>query len=152
MDRPVAVIQRDDQCDEPREHERVLEAALGERGQEFDAFALLETMRATNDARTAHGEELAERLADGVLAREMRQAANHPRAYRGTTHISVIDSDGNAAAASLSNGEGNGFIVGKYGFMLNNMLGEEDLMPEGLGHWRAGTRLSSMTKTCFGTL
>ena len=57
----------------------------------------------------------------------MREAARHPQAYRGTTHVSVIDADGNAAAVSLSNGEGNGYIVGKFGFMLNNMLGEEDL-------------------------
>ncbi len=28
--------------------------------------------------------------------------------------------------------------------MLNNMLGEEDLTPEGLGNWREGVRLSSM--------
>jgi gamma-glutamyltranspeptidase/glutathione hydrolase len=74
----------------------------------------------------------------------MRAAARHPAARRGTTHISVIDRDGKAAAASLSNGEGNGFIVGKLGFMLNNMLGEEDLTPEGLGRWREGVRLSSM--------
>ena len=67
---------------------------------------------ATNEARAAHGEGLAERLAGGVLANEMREAARHPQAYRGTTHISVIDADGNAAAVSLSNGEGNGFIVG----------------------------------------
>ena len=46
--------------------------------------------------------------------------------------------------SSLSNGEGNGFIVGNFGFMLNNMLGEEDLTPDGLGNWREGVRLSSM--------
>ena len=74
----------------------------------------------------------------------MRAASRHPAAYRGTTHISVIDRDGNAAAASLSNGEGNGSIVGNFGFMLNNMLGEEDLAPGGLGAWREGVRLSSM--------
>ena len=74
----------------------------------------------------------------------MRAASRHPAAYRGTTHISVIDRDGNAAAASLSNGEGNGSIVGNFGFMLNNMLGEEDLTPDGLGKWRVATRLSSM--------
>ena len=119
-------------------------AALAERGRALDSFALMAAMAATNDARTAHGEELAQRLANGVLAREMRQAARYPQAHRGTTHISVIDAEGNAAAASLSNGEGNGFIVGKFGFMLNNMLGEEDLAPEGLGHWREGVRLSSM--------
>ncbi len=75
---------------------------------------------------------------------EIRKAARHPPAYRGTTHISVIDADGNAAAVSLSNGEGNGFIVGRHGFMLNNMLGEEDLSRGSLDDWREGTRLSSM--------
>ena len=72
------------------------------------------------------------------------QAARHPAAYRGTTHVSVIDAEGNAAAISLSNGEGNGYLVGKFGFMLNNMLGEEDIASGALGDWRAGTRLSSM--------
>jgi gamma-glutamyltranspeptidase/glutathione hydrolase len=119
-------------------------ARIAERDRRLDAFALLEAMDATNEARAAHGDGLAERLANGMLARELRDAAGHPPAYRGTTHISVIDASGNAAAASLSNGEGNGFIVGKFGFMLNNMLGEEDLMPEGLGRWREGVRLSSM--------
>ena len=54
--------------------------------------------------------------------------------------MSVIDAEGNAAAVSLSNGEGNGFIVGKFGFMLNNMLGEEDLAsgrPRGLARRHA---------------
>ena len=89
-------------------------------------------MEATNAARASHGDGLAAKLADGVLARSMRAASRHPVAYRGTTHISVIDPEGNAASASLSNGEGNGTIVGQFGFMLNNMLGEEDLAPGGL--------------------
>ncbi len=72
----------------------------------------------------------------------MRAAARHPAAVRGTTHISVIDSDGNVASTSLSNGEGSGYVVGDFGFMLNNMLGEEDVAPGGV--WREGTRLSSM--------
>jgi gamma-glutamyltranspeptidase/glutathione hydrolase len=79
-----------------------------------------------------------------VLARELREAKRHPQAYRGTTHVSVIDAGGNAASVSLSNGEGNGYIVGNFGFMLNNMLGEEDLAAGGLHAWREGTRLSSM--------
>jgi gamma-glutamyltranspeptidase/glutathione hydrolase len=118
--------------------------ALADAGRTLDAFALREAMEATNEARAAHGDGLAAKLADGVLAKRMREAARHPAAYRGTTHVSVIDRDGNAAAASLSNGEGNGSIVGGFGFMLNNMLGEEDLSPEGLGTWRVATRLSSM--------
>ena len=117
--------------------------ALADAGRALDATALKEVMEATNEARAAHGEGLAAKLADG-LAKNMREAAQHPPAHRGTTHVSVIDRDGNAASASLSNGEGNGSIVGRFGFMLNNMLGEEDLSPGGLGKWRQGVRLSSM--------
>jgi gamma-glutamyltranspeptidase/glutathione hydrolase len=118
--------------------------ALQEGGGKLDAIALKRAMEATNDARTTHGEGLASRLAGGVLARELRAAKRHPQAYRGTTHVSVIDADGNAASVSLSNGEGNGTLVGNFGFMLNNMLGEEDLAAGGLHAWREGTRLSSM--------
>jgi len=117
---------------------------LAEHGAALDAFALKRAMEVTNAARATHKEKLAERLAGGVLAKEMRDAVRHPTAYRGTTHVSVIDADGNAASVSLSNGEGNGFIVGKFGFMLNNMLGEEDLASDGLDSWREGVRLSSM--------
>jgi gamma-glutamyltranspeptidase/glutathione hydrolase len=118
--------------------------ALAEAGIAIDAEALHTAMTATNAARDRHGDGLAERLAGGMLAQEIRAAAQHPSAYRGTTHISVIDADGNAAAVSLSNGEGSGFIVGHHGFMLNNMLGEEDLLSGSLGGWREGVRLSSM--------
>ena len=118
--------------------------ALQEAGGKVDALALKRAMEATNEARMMHGESLASRLAGGVLVRELREAQRHPQAYRGTTHVSVIDEEGNAAAVSLSNGEGNGYIVGNFGFMLNNMLGEEDLSAGGLDGWREGTRLSSM--------
>ncbi|MDQ0325324.1 gamma-glutamyltranspeptidase/glutathione hydrolase [Rhodopseudomonas julia] len=63
---------------------------------------------------------------------------------RGTTHVSVVDSAGMAAAATVSNGEGNGRMVPGMGFMLNNMLGEEDLNPKGFHACEAGMRLSSM--------
>ncbi len=118
--------------------------ALAEHGRAIDALALRAAMEATNAARATHGEGLAQRLTGGALTKEMREAARNPAAYRGTTHVSVIDAEGNAASVSLSNGEGNGYIVGKFGFMLNNMLGEEDLSPCGLGQWREGVRLSSM--------
>jgi gamma-glutamyltranspeptidase/glutathione hydrolase len=62
---------------------------------------------------------------------------------RGTTHISVIDGEGNAASATVSNGEGNGYVAGGFGFMLNNMLGEEDLNPGGFHRWQPGRRLAS---------
>ncbi len=86
--------------------------ALADAGRTLDALALKDAMQATNEARASHGEGLAAKLAGGVLAKRMREAARHPAATRGTTHVSVIDRDGNAASASLSNGEGNGSIVG----------------------------------------
>jgi gamma-glutamyltranspeptidase / glutathione hydrolase len=118
--------------------------ALAESGRAIDAHALRQAMEATNQARASHGEGLAERLASGVLAKELRAAQRHRPAYRGTTQVSVIDGDSNAASVSVSNGEGDGFILGRFGFMLNNMLGEEDISSGRLDAWREGRRLSSM--------
>jgi gamma-glutamyltranspeptidase/glutathione hydrolase len=63
---------------------------------------------------------------------------------RGTTHISIADAAGNMAAMSLSNGEGCGAVVPGTGFMLNNMLGEEDINPTGFGRWQENQRMASM--------
>ena len=101
-------------------------------------------MIATNEMRGAHGNQFAAKLAAGALAEQIAASVAGPQAYRGTTHISVIDAEGNAAAVSLSNGEGNGFIVGNHGFMLNNMLGEEDVVDGEPGQFREGVRMSSM--------
>ena len=45
---------------------------------------------------------------------------------------------------TVSNGEGNGELIDGYGFMLNNILGEDDVNPAGLSNWPTDTRLSSM--------
>jgi gamma-glutamyltranspeptidase/glutathione hydrolase len=60
----------------------------------------------------------------------------------GTTHISAVDSDGNAAALSSSTGSGSGVIVPGTGIQLNNMLGEYDLVAPGPA--APGRRLTSM--------
>ena len=65
-------------------------------------------------------------------------------ARRGTTHISVVDRHGAAASLTVSNGEGCGAVDPALGFMLNNMLGEEDLNPDGIGAWRPASRMASM--------
>lgn len=65
-------------------------------------------------------------------------------ASRGTTHISVADADGNLASLTLSNGEGSSYVLPGSGIMLNNMLGEEDLNPDGFHRMPAGVRLASM--------
>ncbi len=67
-----------------------------------------------------------------------------PPAWRGTTHVSVVDGEGNAVAMTVSNGEGNGHFLPDAGFMPNNMLGEADVNPAGLGNWPEDARLSSM--------
>jgi gamma-glutamyltranspeptidase/glutathione hydrolase len=61
----------------------------------------------------------------------------------GTTHISVADARGNAAALSVSTGSGSGVIVPGTGIHLNNMLGEFDLAVAG-GSTRPGARFTSM--------
>lgn len=86
----------------------------------------------------------AEWLAEGFLAPYAEVLASPLLRSRGTTHISVIDADGNAASATVSNGEGNGAIVPGTGMMLNNMLGEDDVNPDGLEAWPLDQRLSSM--------
>ncbi|MFN0262326.1 gamma-glutamyltransferase [Tepidamorphus sp. 3E244] len=70
---------------------------------------------------------------------------------RGTTHVSVADDRGEAVAVTVSNGEGNGRIVPGCGFMINNMLGEEDVNPRGFHAWEPGERLSSMMAPSVGT-
>ncbi len=61
-----------------------------------------------------------------------------------TTHISVIDSEGNAASVTNSNGEGSSYVIPGTGIMLNNMLGEADLNPLGFHQWQCDRRISSM--------
>jgi gamma-glutamyltranspeptidase/glutathione hydrolase len=69
---------------------------------------------------------------------------DHPMASRGTTHISVADEEGNLASLTLSNGEGCAYVLPGTGIMLNNMLGEEDLSPDGFHRWQPGRRMASM--------
>ncbi len=63
---------------------------------------------------------------------------------RGTTHISISDKKGNCASMTCSNGEGAGYFAPGTGIMLNNMMGEDDLHPEGFHSSPSGQRVSSM--------
>jgi gamma-glutamyltranspeptidase/glutathione hydrolase len=66
------------------------------------------------------------------------------RFSRGTTQVSVCDAQGNAASMTLSNGEGSGYMIPGTGIMLNNMMGEDDLHPEGFHAAPPGERVASM--------
>lgn len=87
-----------------------------------------------------------ERLVSAHTLDDRARALRHgyesapPLAVAGTTHISVIDADGNAAALSSTLGSGSGVFRG--GTQLNNMLGELDVI--GVGPRAPGERLPSM--------
>ncbi|MFC1843765.1 gamma-glutamyltransferase family protein [Thermodesulfobacteriota bacterium] len=87
-----------------------------------------------------------ERLREkGVNAQAMEKSGEILRQFsRGTTHISVADAEGNVASMTCSNGEGSGYFVPGTGIMLNNMMGEDDLHPEGFHSSPPGQRVSSM--------
>jgi gamma-glutamyltranspeptidase / glutathione hydrolase len=65
-------------------------------------------------------------------AMEAQEAARYADDAGGTTHISVVDSEGNAASLSCSLGSSSGIVIPGTGIHLNNMLGES--------HLRAGDR------------
>jgi gamma-glutamyltranspeptidase/glutathione hydrolase len=100
-------------------------------------------MEQTNLARNA-GPADERLLEEDWVMRYRRTLKGRPLAARGTTQISVLDAQGNAASLTLSNGEGCGEVLPGTGIMLNNMLGEEDLNPEGFHRWREDVRVSSM--------
>ena len=87
-----------------------------------------------------------ERLREkGINAKAMEKSGERLRQFsRGTTHISVADAEGNVASMTCSNGEGSGYFVPGTGIMLNNMMGEDDLHPEGFHSSPPGQRVSSM--------
>ncbi len=111
---------------------------------------LARVMALTNQARVESGLNACpfgggETLLDAAfLERYRTEVLGKPKAHRGTTHISVIDRDGNAASLTVSNGEGSGYIAPNTGVVFNNMLGEEDINPEGFHLWPEDTRMSSM--------
>ncbi len=72
------------------------------------------------------------------------EQAIRPCFSRGTTHVSVCDREGNMASMTTSNGEGSGCFVPGTGIMLNNMMGEDDLHPEGFHSSPPGIRVGSM--------
>ena len=61
-----------------------------------------------------------------------------------TTQISIVDDKGNALSTTVSNGEGSGYTIPGTGILLNNMLGESALLPNGFHSWSENKRLSSM--------
>jgi len=116
-----------------------------------DLIPLAWTMELTNKARAdamakeADWSQAAAQFLDPeFLEIYRRDIASRASALRGTTHLNVVDAQGNVAGLSLSTGEGSGHILSGTGIMLNNMLGEEDLSPQGFHRIPQNQRMSSM--------
>lgn len=130
----------------------------GQWGGAAHAMALARAMKASSLVRREHGLEagLDDDTAAAILSPQhlasWRDLLGGGRlATRGTTHISVADADGNLASLTLSNGEGSAYVLPRSGIMMNNMLGEEDLNPDGFHRRPPGVRLASMmTPTMAG--
>ena len=100
---------------------------------------LYDTYTYTNDLHK-NPEKLQRKLAEYGLSSAIAETGKRGS----TTHFSIADEYGNAIAVTSSNGEGNGYIIPNTDIMMNNMLGEAALLPNGFHSWQQNTRLSSM--------
>lgn len=73
-----------------------------------------------------------------------RTVTNLNKKWGSTSHFNIVDKAGNAINITMSNGEGCGYMVEGTNIMLNNMLGETSLLPNGFHSWTEDTRLASM--------
>jgi gamma-glutamyltranspeptidase/glutathione hydrolase len=124
---------------------------------------LAETARLTHEARRRdlpqtflEPRQWAAWLSDDALRdaqRDLRRSAAdgpgpfrgaEPRSPRNTTHVSALDGDGLAVAITTTPGETGGYSIGETGILMNNVLGEEDLNPDGFHTFPPGGQLSSM--------
>jgi gamma-glutamyltranspeptidase/glutathione hydrolase len=130
---------------------------LPPRGRPESLARLAEAMREAARARGGNfigelyrGGAAGRMLADARIAESVEHIRSSTPALAleragspSTTHISVVDGNGNAASLSASTGCGSGFVVPGTGIQLNNMLGEPDLNVPGRVP-RTGARLTSM--------
>ena len=114
----------------------------GDGEQLARAVALMQEVEKIREAGVTTPQLLQAFLEDGTI---LSHSAETIRLFsRGTTHISIADREGNCAAMTCSNGEGSGYFAPGTGIMLNNMMGEDDLHPEGFHSSPPGVRVGSM--------
>ena len=117
-------------------------------GRPGDTRAVAEAIASTNRARDEEflagltSEDFARRfLAEDVLDSVAGEIASR---LGSTTHLTVMDGQGACASVTCSNGSCSGVVVPGTGIHLNNMLGEEDLNPQGFHRHAPGGRVPSM--------
>lgn len=112
-------------------------AANGVRGSEFDGHLY------GGDLVRWLSSESMQRRGDELLAAAVDGSAPPSSRLGSTTHLSVVDAGGMAMSMTTTTGCGSGEFVGRTGIHLNNMMGEEDLVP--VEHELSpGERLTSM--------
>ncbi|MDN5212408.1 gamma-glutamyltransferase [Fulvivirgaceae bacterium BMA12] len=108
---------------------------------------MLLSNRARADKLDGHGykdDVLAQFLSDDHLRLFGDELLKNKRTPGNTTHVTVVDNEYNIATVTTSFGEGSGYTVPGTNIMLNNMLGEEDLNPQGFHRWPENQRITSM--------
>lgn len=98
----------------------------------------------TDDRLAELAAEASHDLTGGELVDPGGVTTARPAGLGSTTHISVLDDRGGAAALTASLGIGSGDLAGATGVFANNMLGESDLSPLGPFAVAPGHRLTSM--------
>lgn len=94
----------------------------------------------------SHAEELARQIRTGARAHVPRVGG--PQETPHTTHVSVLDADGNAVSMTHSLGMPSGVITDGLGFMYNGCMGVFDPRPGRAGSLAPGkSRFSSMCPT-----
>jgi len=117
-------------------------------GAPDDLVALVRVMDRANRERT--DEFVTGLRSEGYLERFLHKEALESAAQDvssrlgSTTHVAVLDADGGCASVTCSNGSCSGVVVPGTGMHLNNMLGEEDLNPQGFHRHEPGSRIPSM--------
>jgi gamma-glutamyltranspeptidase/glutathione hydrolase len=104
----------------------------------LDALTALDREERLDDSAEAYV-----RQAQALVTLSERHALS-PQSTYGTTHVSVVDGDGNVAAMTTSNGSCSGQFVPGTGIQLNNVMGEADLHPAGFHATPPGLRIGSM--------
>ncbi len=105
--------------------------------------ALLDVLDEITHLHTSGGALPSDASLDTALA-DPAVAESALRSSRGTTHVSVVDAEGNLASMTTSNGSCSGIFLGDTGVMANNIMGEADLHPAGFHVEPPGQRVGSM--------
>ena len=87
--------------------------------------------------------EYTRNMLEAILSGTTQSGSDYAK-WGSTTHISTVDSVGNAVSVSVSNGEGSGCFIPNTGIQMNNMLGEAALFPNGLHSWHPDSRVQSL--------